>query len=115
MSTEERKVPELRFKGFSDDWEQRKLGEISSIYDGTHQTPKYAKEGVKFLSVENIKTLETNKYISEFNFKNEYKIHPKFVDVHMTRIGSVGITMLVNSKYPLAYYVNLELIKPNQS
>src|SRR5699024_1003934 len=29
MSTEERKVPELRVKGFSDDWEQRKLGDIS--------------------------------------------------------------------------------------
>lgn len=28
MSTEERKVPELRFKGFSDDWEQRKFIDI---------------------------------------------------------------------------------------
>ena len=38
MSTEERKVPELRFKGFSDDWEQRKLGDISDIQTGG--TPK---------------------------------------------------------------------------
>lgn len=29
MSKEERRVPELRFKGFFDDWEQRKLGELS--------------------------------------------------------------------------------------
>jgi len=27
----EKKVPELRFKGFSDDWEQRKLGEIADF------------------------------------------------------------------------------------
>ena len=29
------KVPELRFAGFADDWEQRKLNEVSDIYDGT--------------------------------------------------------------------------------
>ncbi|MDA5555112.1 restriction endonuclease subunit S, partial [Streptococcus thermophilus] len=28
------KVPELRFKGFTDDWEERKLGEISKISTG---------------------------------------------------------------------------------
>lgn len=27
--TETKKAPNLRFKGFTDDWEQRKLGEIS--------------------------------------------------------------------------------------
>nr|WP_146552549.1 restriction endonuclease subunit S [Rummeliibacillus sp. SL167] len=29
-----KKVPELRFKGFSDDWEQRKLGEVADIIGG---------------------------------------------------------------------------------
>lgn len=29
-----KKVPELRFKGFTDDWEQRKLGELSNIVGG---------------------------------------------------------------------------------
>ena len=29
-----KKVPELRFKGFTDDWEQRKLEDISEIIDG---------------------------------------------------------------------------------
>ncbi|ODJ58407.1 restriction endonuclease subunit S [Brochothrix thermosphacta] len=28
------KIPELRFKGFTDDWEQRKLGELSNIVGG---------------------------------------------------------------------------------
>ena len=45
------KAPELRFPGFTDDWEQRKLNEVSDIYDGTHQTPKYQDDGVMFLSV----------------------------------------------------------------
>lgn len=29
-----KRTPELRFKGFSDDWEQRKLGEVASIVGG---------------------------------------------------------------------------------
>ena len=28
MSETEKRVPELRFKGYIDDWEQRKLGEM---------------------------------------------------------------------------------------
>ena len=31
MAKEKKKVPNLRFKGFTDDWEQRKLGEVFSI------------------------------------------------------------------------------------
>ena len=29
-----KKVPELRFKGFTDDWEQRKLGEVGNTFTG---------------------------------------------------------------------------------
>ena len=35
--------------------EWKKLSEICGIYDGTHQTPNYTNNGVKFVSVENIK------------------------------------------------------------
>lgn len=31
-----KKVPELRFPGFTDDWEERKLGDFSDVRDGTH-------------------------------------------------------------------------------
>lgn len=50
-------TPKIRFKGFTDDWEQRKLGEVVGIYDGVHQTPQYQDSGIMFLSVENITTL----------------------------------------------------------
>ena len=45
-------VPEWRFPGFTDAWEQRKLGEVVGVYDGVHQTPQYTESGVMFLSVE---------------------------------------------------------------
>ena len=28
------RVPRIRFKGFEEDWEQRKLGEIGNTYSG---------------------------------------------------------------------------------
>lgn len=45
MKKLEHKVPNLRFKGFTDDWEQRKLGEVADVGDGLHGTPKYEDEG----------------------------------------------------------------------
>ena len=44
-----KKVPELRFAGFADDWEQRKLSEgTSKIGDGLHGTPNYSDNGDVF-------------------------------------------------------------------
>lgn len=38
--------PKIRFKGFTDAWEQRKLDELTiSIGDGLHGTPKYDENG----------------------------------------------------------------------
>ena len=43
------KVPELRFAGFADDWEERKLSEgTSKIGDGLHGTPNYSDNGDVF-------------------------------------------------------------------
>ena len=39
-------IPEIRFKGFTDAWEQRKLDELTIfIGDGLHGTPKYDENG----------------------------------------------------------------------
>lgn len=92
------------------------LGEVADIYDGTHQTPKYTTEGVKFVSVENINNLyETTKYISRLDYEKNYKIKPKPGDVFMTRIGSIGVCTVVEQNIDLAYYVTLTLIRPKAS
>jgi len=92
-------------------WEQRKLGEIVGIYDGVHQTPKYQDSGIMFLSVENITTLQSEKYISEDDFKRYYKVYPQEKDILMTRIGDVGTTNVVADNLLKAYYVSLALLK----
>ena len=92
-------------------WEQRELGDIVGIYDGVHQTPNYQNSGVMFLSVENIATLKSSKFISEEDFKRDYKVYPQENDILMTRIGDVGTTNVVTDNGLKAYYVSLALLK----
>ena len=107
-------VPEIRLDGFEGEWEIRKLSEVSEVYDGTHQTPNYTESGVKFLSVENISTLESEKYISEEDFEKDFKVFPEFGDVLMTRIGSIGVPNIVKTNEKIAFYVSLALLKPKK-
>lgn len=90
------------------------LSDIAKVYDGTHKTPTYTETGIPFISVENIGDLYgSKKYISEEDYAR-YKYKPEYGDVFMTRIGSIGKCAVYESSEPLAYYVSLALIKPNQ-
>ena len=64
----DRKVPRIRFKGFTDDWEQRKLGDVaqrrSTIQQSSHDLPGVEYEDVVSESGilnKNIRDKETNK------------------------------------------------------
>ena len=93
-----------------------KLGEVCDIFDGTHQTPKYTDSGIKFVSVENIHSLyKSNKYISEEDYKANFKTKPQKDDVLMTRIGDVGSCAIVDRDEPIAFYVSLALLRPNHN
>lgn len=113
MSDNKKNIPRRRFKEFqnAEAWEQRKLGELCDVYDGTHQTPNYQNSGIMFLSVENINTLKSEKYISEEDFIKDFNVFPEKGDVLMTRIGDIGTANVVESNEPKAYYVSLALLK----
>lgn len=109
----ERKTPKRRFKEYINDdgWKKSKLDNLCDIYDGVHQTPNYVNSGVMFLSVEDIKTLHSKKYISQEEFKKNFVVSPDIGDILMTRIGDIGTVNVVESDLPIAYYVSLALLK----
>lgn len=93
------KVPELRFKGFADDWEERKLSEIGKIVTGN--TPSTSNKGYyngDFLFVspadiqENRYVNKTTTTLTELGFKTG-RLVPKgatlFVSIGST-IGKIG-------------------------
>ena len=65
---ENAKKPQIRFKGFTDDWEQRKLGEIAETYSGG--TPsvtikKYYIGNIPFIRSAEINSKNTELFINE--------------------------------------------------
>ena len=47
-------VPEIRFKGFTDAWEQRKLGELGSLKNGMNFSKEAMGIGFPFVNLQNI-------------------------------------------------------------
>ena len=111
-------APKLRFKEFDGCWVKSTLSQVAKVYDGTHQTPNYVDQGIKFVSVENIDApYASDKFITKEAFEKDFKNKPQVGDILMTRItaGVIGATALVHDKEPLAYYVSLALIRPKEN
>ena len=98
--------PEIRFKGFTDAWEQRKLGEIAQrviVGLATSVTPYYREEGIPILRNLNIKEnyLDDNDVLyldSDYANKQVSKqIHTG--DVLTVHTGYIGTSCVVPSKY----------------
>lgn len=75
MSKEKRRVPKLRFPGFTEDWEQRKFGELFILKSGVaFKLSEYTKTGIPIINGESIKagkiSLEKINYLpNEYQYK----------------------------------------------
>ncbi len=98
-------------------WEEKKLGDVARIYDGTHQTPNYVQEGIPFYSVEHVTSnqFSQTKYISRevFDKENE-KVRLEKGDILMTKIGDIGTAKLIDWDVEASFYVSLALIKQSK-
>ena len=114
------KFPKLRLEGFTDAWEQRKLGEVLSfLKDGTHGTHADANDGPLLLSAKNIKDGaikwdESDRRISREEYE---KIHAKFSlmpgDVLLTIVGSIGETAILKDVEGLTFQRSVAFLRPN--
>lgn len=112
-------TPKIRFKGFEDAWEQRKLREnLSFLKDGTHGTHKDVEDGPLLLSAKNIKNGtvqwdESDRRISEDEFKS---IHANFKlkegDVLLTIVGSIGETAILNNSEGITFQRSVAFLRP---
>ena len=105
---------QTRLPGFRGEWEVKRLGEIATVKDGTHQTPQYVPVGIPFFSVEQITSgdFKNTKLISEDEHQfltRSFKIEKG--DILMTRIGSIGDCKLIDWDVDASFYVSLALLK----
>lgn len=90
----------------------------SKITDGTHYTPIYVQEGVKFISVKNVRrskiTFDDVKYITEEEHLTLTKrAKPEPNDILLTKIGTIGLACVIEEGLPeFSIFVSLALIKP---
>ena len=73
MSKEKRRVPKLRFPGFTEDWEQRKLGEVVKSYSGgtpTASNKEYYGGDIPFIRSAEINSDTTELYITQKGLDN---------------------------------------------
>ena len=108
MSDKKRKVPKLRFPGFTDDWEQRKLGDVvEKCYGGgTPQTSveEYWTGNIPWLQSSNlvdddVQSVKIEKYISkEAIDKSAAKMIPSHSIAIVTRVG-IGKLVLMDESY----------------
>lgn len=106
------KKPEIRFPGFTDDWEQRKLGELMNVTSvkRIHQSD-WTDSGVRFLRARDIVAASKNEepddylYISKEKYE-EYSALSGKVDIDdllVTGVGTIGVPYLVENLEPLYF------------
>ena len=113
------KTPTVRFKGFTEDWEQQKLEDISYVRDGTHDSPVYQDEGHPFVTSKNVKNGYINfdgiQYISDYDFFEINKRSKVDInDILMGMIGTIGNLALIRTE-PNFAIKNVALIKDTKN
>ena len=103
--TEMKRVPKLRFPEFTDDWEKRKLGDISEIKTGPFgsalHADDYVGDGVPIITTEHFKTgvLPQCKnglpQVSDADYERLTAYILEDGDIVFSRVGSVDINALI--------------------
>ena len=98
-------------------WEWVRLESLASqITDGAHHTPTYLPEGVPFLSVKDLSSgfidFSDTRFISDQEHRELAKrCRPEMGDVLLTKIGTTGIAVVIDTHRAFSIFVSVALIK----
>lgn len=98
---------EIRFKkddgGEYPEWEEKLLGVVSDVRDGTHDSPQYLEEGYPLITSKNLNSngkldIKNVNYISSVDFESINKRSKVDIgDILFGMIGTIGNPVLVNT------------------
>lgn len=101
-----------RFKGYSDPWEKRKLGELMKVTSvkRVHQSD-WRQEGVPFLRARDIVAINKNQKVKEpiYISRDLYERYSEQSgrvtpgDLLVTGVGSIGIPFLIKTESPIYF------------
>src|ERR1700731_3837489 len=102
-------------------WTLSTLGDVCyHVTDGTHKTPTYSVNGIRFLSTANLVPFrsgfsfaEYERFISNSDHEQLTKrCKPERGDVLVSKCGTIGRTKEVDVDFPFSIFVGLALLKP---
>ena len=102
-----------------DNWVWTRLANIlTKLTDGTHKTPRYVENGVPFVSVKDMSSgtlkLDNTKYITKEEHKTLFeRCNPQKGDIILSKIGTTGIPVIVETDIEFSLFVSLALLKFN--
>lgn len=98
-------------------WEWVRFEEITfQITDGTHHTPQYVSEGVPFLSVKDMSSGYLDFSYTRFISQKQHeelcrRCKPQKGDLLLTKVGTTGIPVLIETEQEFSIFVSVALIK----
>ena len=101
-------------------WEWVRLGTILyKLSDGTHSRPRYVASGIPFISVKDVSGGKLDfsdcKYITAEEHRELYsRCNPEYGDILLTKVGTTGIPVLVDTTNEFSLFVSVALLKFNQ-
>ncbi|MCT0459137.1 restriction endonuclease subunit S [Lactococcus cremoris] len=119
-----KKSPQLRFEGFTDDWELRKLGELlKSAYQGINTAGDkviYSEKGVEILQSKHITsgyiTFDDTRFLDKKRYSEYFpKYVPKKHDILFANIGTIGPSTVVETNKEFLIAWNILKMTPNEN
>lgn len=115
------KVPEIRFPGFTGDWEERKLSDIADkAVDNRGKTPTISEDGNHpLLEVASLGNgapdySKVTKYLSDETFMAELRAYIKEGDILFSTVGSIGLVSLMDTNENAAIAQNIVAFRANE-
>ena len=100
-------TPNIRFKGFTDDWEQRKFPEFVSFYNGLTYTPNDIQEmGTLVLRSSNVKNGEI------VDADNVY-VNDKVATSENVQVGDIIVVVRNGSRALIGKHAQIKASMPN--
>ena len=103
----ESNIPEIRFKGFTDPWEQRKLTEFVEFFSGLTYTPNdVQKNGTLVLRSSNVSNGEV------VDADNVY-VNPQVVNSKNVKVGDIVVVVRNGSRSLIGKHAQIKAFMPN--
>ena len=100
-------VPEVRFSGFTEDWEQRKLTEFVEFFSGLTYTPNDVQEnGTLVLRSSNVSNGEV------VDADNIY-VNPQVVNSENVKVGDIVVVVRNGSRSLIGKHAQIKAFMPN--